>query len=408
MIYLSKEDYFEVYLASMISPADRETMVTLYQPILGHGAVGLYFSLYSEFKKQEVTPFSSCEDLIEAMDITLDRLQEARKLLEGIGLVQTFYKRETDQAFYKILLFAPKSPSDFFADVLLKGLLVRAIGAKKANRIANLYKSKELKLEGYSEITCSFNEVFHPDLDSSAFLARLDADTTYTRKSKDITEGFDRGAFLDELEKQYRIRRSSLKKNDLEAIVQIALLYGIEELSMCEIVSRCFGESGIDFEKVKKLSLEDHRFIPEISRSEVKSKEIYDGKGRKAQLIGLMSSTSALDFLSYRQNHSKPSPSDVRLLNDLMETYGFSSQVINPIISYVLENYDNTLPYNLVMKIASSLKREGIQTTLDAMNYLYRTKKNQKRKAKNLVDEDEEKEVSQSDVDDLIKELGDE
>ena len=119
-----------------------------------------------------------------------------------------------------------------------------------------------------------------------------------------------------------------------------------------------------------------------------------------------MSSTSALDFLSYRQNHSKPSPSDVRLLNDLMETYGFSSQVINPIIAYVLENYDNTLPYNLVMKIASSLKREGIETTLDAMNYLYRTRKNQKKRPS--VKENEEKPVSQNDVDDLIKELGDE
>lgn len=53
MIYLNKEDYFEVYLASMISPSDRDTLFTLYQPFLGHDAVGLYFSLYSEFKKQE-------------------------------------------------------------------------------------------------------------------------------------------------------------------------------------------------------------------------------------------------------------------------------------------------------------------------------------------------------------------
>ena len=406
MIYLNKEDYFEVYLASMISPSDRDTLFTLYQPFLGHDAVGLYFSLYSEFKKQEMTPVSSVSDLLETMDIPIDRLQEARKMLEGIGLVQTYYKKEKEQAYYKFLLFAPKSPSDFFADVILRGLLVRAIGARKANRLAHLYKSKELKLDGYNEITCSFNEVFRPDLDSDAFLSRLDADTTYTRKSKDITEGFDRGAFLSELEKQYRIRASALKKDDLETIVQIALLYGVGELAMSEIVSRCLNENGIDFEKVKKLSLEDHRFIPERKRAGVKSKEIYDGKGRKAQLIALMSSTSALDFLSYRQNHSKPSPSDVRLLNDLMETYGFSSQVINPIIAYVLENYDNTLPYNLVMKIASSLKREGIETTLDAMNYLYRTRKNQKKRPS--VKENEEKPVSQNDVDDLFKELGDE
>ena len=82
MIYLNKEDYFEVYLASMISPSDRDTLFTLYQPFLGHDAVGLYFSLYSEFKKQEMTPVSSVSDLLETMDIAIDSLQEARKMLE--------------------------------------------------------------------------------------------------------------------------------------------------------------------------------------------------------------------------------------------------------------------------------------------------------------------------------------
>ena len=72
MIYLTKEDYFEVYLASMISTNDRDVLFMLYQPIIGHHATALYLSLYTEFKKQELSSLSSHQDLIETMDITLD------------------------------------------------------------------------------------------------------------------------------------------------------------------------------------------------------------------------------------------------------------------------------------------------------------------------------------------------
>ena len=134
MIYLLKDDYFEVYLASMITSNDKDVIYMLYQPILGHDAVSLYFSLYSEFKKQESVMFSTHESLSELMNLPLNRIQEARRTLEGIGLLRTYYLKKDDQVNYKYVLFAPKSPSDFFNDVLLKGLLVRNIGAKKANQ----------------------------------------------------------------------------------------------------------------------------------------------------------------------------------------------------------------------------------------------------------------------------------
>ena len=69
MIYLTKEDYFEVYLGSMISSNDRDTLFMLYQPIIGHDAIALYFSLYAEFKKQDNSNISTHEDLLENMNI---------------------------------------------------------------------------------------------------------------------------------------------------------------------------------------------------------------------------------------------------------------------------------------------------------------------------------------------------
>ena len=43
--YLSKDDFFEVKLGSMLASYDRDILTTLYQPIIGYKALALYFTL---------------------------------------------------------------------------------------------------------------------------------------------------------------------------------------------------------------------------------------------------------------------------------------------------------------------------------------------------------------------------
>ena len=404
MIYLLKDDYFEVYLASMITSNDKDVIYMLYQPILGHDAVSLYFSLYSEFKKQESVMFSTHESLSELMNLPLNRIQEARRTLEGIGLLRTYHLKKDDQVNYKYVLFAPKSPSDFFNDVLLKGLLVRNIGAKKANQLANMYKSKELDLEGYEEISEKFTSVFHPDLDSNAFSTNIEIDKSFKRKTMDITKEFDRGLFLDSLEKNFRIKSKAIKKVELDKLSKLALLYGIEEVVLSDYVAQSVRPNGIDFDMVKKLCLRDQNYSF-IGNKAFQSKDIYGGKSDLAKKIELMSSISAFDFLKIKQNNTSPSPSDLKLIEELSSEFGLTSQLINPLVDYVLENYNNTLPKNLVLKIAASLVRSNINSTLDAMNYLHKVKN---RKSAKLV-EDKPVEINSEDNDlsILLDEIGD-
>ena len=404
MIYLLKDDYFEVYLASMITSNDKDVIYMLYQPILGHDAVSLYFSLYSEFKKQESVMFSTHESLSDLMNLPLNRIQEARRTLEGIGLLRTYYLKKDDQVNYKYVLFAPKSPSDFFNDVLLKGLLVRNIGAKKANQLANMYKSKELDLEGYEEISEKFTSVFHPDLDSNAFSTNIEIDKSFKRKTMDITKEFDRGLFLDSLEKNFRIKSKAIKKVELDELSKLALLYGIEEVVLSDYVAQSVRPNGIDFDMVKKLCLRDQNYSF-VGNKSFQSKDVYGGKSDLAKKIELMSSISAFDFLKIKQNNTSPSPSDLKLIEDLSSEFGLTSQVINPLVDYVLENYNNTLPKNLVLKIAASLVRSNINSTLDAMNYLHKVKN--KKIAKPVETKPVEINSEDDDLSILLDEIGD-
>ena len=72
----------------------------------------------------------------------------------------------------------------------------------------------------------------------------------------------------------------------------------------------------------------------------------------------------------------EPSKQDVKLVEDLSLMSKLNPGVINVLLDYVMINKQNTLPYNYVMKIASSLARENINTALDAIEYFknYKTR----------------------------------
>ena len=70
-----------------------------------------------------------------------------------------------------------------------------------------------------------------------------------------------------------------------------------------------------------------------------------------------------------RQNNEEPSYQNIKLLEDLSIISKLSNEVINVLIDYVLIKQSGRLPYNYVMKIASSLSNAGIRTAEEAMSY---------------------------------------
>ena len=122
LVFLSKEDYYEVRLGSMLASYDRDILTILYQPIIGCVALALYFTLWGEVKYNDFSSLKKHESLATKMGIDVNQILEGRKKLEGIGLLKT-YKQKLDKNKYSFVyeIFAPKTPKDFFDDVLYKG-----------------------------------------------------------------------------------------------------------------------------------------------------------------------------------------------------------------------------------------------------------------------------------------------
>ena len=110
------------------------------------------------------------------------------------------------------------------------------------------------------------------------------------------------------------------------------------------------------------------------------------GKGKKkttvssdtqlAMKIKLFETKTPIEILQLLQGGTKVAPSDIRIIETLSKDYCLPNGVINVIIDFVLQMNKNVLSRAYAEKIAASFNREGIETTIDAMNYCNELLKN--------------------------------
>ena len=404
MLFLSKDDFYEVYLKSIISDFDRDTLSMLYQPIIGGAAVALYLSLQQDHKK--IDRQFTHEELVNSIGFSIDIIQDARAKLEAIGLLSSYYKNENNQTYYKYVLYAPKTPKDFFDDILFKGLLIEKVGEKKVQSLVRKYKEKKLDLNGFHEVSASFKDVFNPQLDNESYIEGTSITGGYGRSIKDISKGFDSSKFFSYLENTFHISSKFFHKKDVKRLSEISMLYGIEESVLAEFVAQSYlpeEKDKIDYDALKELCIKDKNY--QVLRSGNKNGTIaFDTSSKLSRKIELMSTYSALDYLKLKQKNGMPSPSDIKLITDLFEEYGLNSGVINALVDYCLERNNNVLSRSYVTKIASSIARENISSTIDTMNYLLKNQ-NKKKVTTNVVKETKQEEISDKELDDLLEDL---
>ena len=110
-------------------------------------------------------------------------------------------------------------------------------------------------------------------------------------------------------------------------------------------------------------------------------------------------------FLRIKQGNMEPSPQDIKLVEDLSLMSKLNPGVINVLLDYVMLNKQNTLPYNYVMKVASSLARENITTAIEAMEYFtnFKNKYTRAKKEEKVDEVVETKPVLKEEVDEAME-----
>lgn len=383
MVILSENDYLDVKLNSLIADYDVETLTNLYQPIIGYASLAVYLSLVAEAKNQKITSVISHNQLLNRLQMSPGDFITARKRLEAVGLVRTVLDQKEGMKIYHYSIFSPKTPSKFFDDTLLFGMLIKALGDSDANRFKTIYQYTGSEEEG-KDISSSFIDVFQPNFDDPAFLKALKGSPAIGRRNGRINSEFNYDLFFTHLSEISQIKQEAFTKKDMKEIERLAALNGIGEEEAANAVAGIYNPYAskgkhIDYDNLAKLFQEQSDYSYLLMRKVSRTPNQNSGSSELAGKINIMETRSPKEFLALLQNGTQPAMSDLKIVNDMSRKFGLNNGVINAILDFILTTNNNILSRPLCEKISASIAREGITTTIDAMNYLKKVSRGNKK-----------------------------
>lgn len=380
-------DNYLVVNKSIITEQDKKILNMLYLPLTGSLAIMLYNTLLNDLDKQELVSYElEHAHLLSNLKISCIELENARNILEGIGLLKTYLKKDTVNK-YIYELYSPVSAHEFFSHPIFNIVLYNNVGKKEYERLLEYFKIPKISKDDYIEVTHSFGEVFET-IPHTSFDMYKDNIRKYNKLKLNIDSTFDMNFLIETMPKN--IDKKIFTKDLQELIVSLAYLYDIDAPKMQTIIKTCINEKGtINKEELRKICRNHYQFdhsgiLPTIvdrTQPEYLRKPIGDNSNI-AKMIYTFETISPYDFLKSKHNGAEPVKRDVQLLENLLIDYQLKPGVINVLIDFVLKTNDNKLNRNFVETIAGQWSRKKIETVEEAMDYARKTYKN---KTKNIV-----------------------
>ncbi len=365
-------DNYIVVNKSIITDYDKEIINMLYLPIIGSNSVMLYNIFLNDLNNQNLYSSELTHaHLLSNLHISIKELESARNILEGIGLLKTYLKRDTVSR-YIYELFSPVSVSEFFTHPIFNIVLYNNVGKAEYERLTNYFKMVRVNKEGYEEVTHSFSSVFK-SIPASSFDMYKDNIRKYNKQNLNIDSTLDMNTLIETLPSQ--INKKIFTKDMQELIINLSYLYDIDTYKMQNIIKVCINEKGnINKEELRKSCRNNYKFdhsdvlptIVERTQPDYLRKPIGDNS-KIAKMIYTFETVSPYDFLKSKHNGGEPVKRDISLIENLLIDYKLKPGVINVLIDYVLKTNDNKLTKNYVESIAGEWARKNIETVEEAM-----------------------------------------
>lgn len=377
---LMPADSYIVINKSIITEEDKKVLNKLYLPITGANSIMLYNILINDLDKLElISEPKTHAKLLSSLHITTAELAEARNVLEGIGLLKTYLKKDTFNN-YIYELYSPVSAHEFFSHPIFNIVLYNNIGKKEYDELVAYYKMPKINKEGYTEITHAFSDVFESIPCTSSNISSENI-RKYNKLRLNINSSFDIDFLIESISKN--IDRKIFTKDLQNLIVSLAFLYDIDVTKMQNILRSCINERGnINREELRKVCRSHYQFdhsgllptVIEHAQPEYLRKPIGDNSNI-AKMIYTFETISPYDFLKSKHKDAEPTKRDVKLLEDLIVDYGLKPGVVNVLIDYVLKTYDKKLTRARVEAIAGEWSRNQVETVEEAMEIAKKTHK---------------------------------
>ena len=387
-------DTYKVFNRAFIENRAKDILVSLYQPIIGVLAINMYLTLTNDLSEDKIeSDYLPHQHLMGLMGVNLDQIVEARKKLEAVGLLKTFF-REDKINNYIYILYAPLSPSEFLNHPVLNVVLCNNLGKKEYDNLIEKYRTKKISTKDFQDITTSFDKVF-TSVNGYAF-NNLDIIDEKTRKIE-INSNIDINLIISGIPNNI-VNPKSFNKETIDLIINLSYIYKIDNLNMQGLVRNSINERGIvDKEELRNSCRNFYQFenngkLPTViyNRQPEYLKEPEGSKASLDKIIYTFENVSPYEFLKNSYNNAEPTSRDKKIIENLMIDQKLSPGVVNVLIDYVLKTNNKKLNMALIESIAGHWKRLNVETVKQAMEIC---RKEHKKVSKNIVASKSKKEI---------------
>lgn len=382
---LRETDYFIVYNNYQNYDFGRE-LNTLYLPLIGANAVKLYeFLFYKILNDENMTDKILHFNITENLAMDIKKILLARKKLEALGLIKSYYYNADSEHRYVYEILSPLSFSEFLSNTLLSELLKNTLGDSEFDLIKNKYPSSKVSFKVFTDVSAKFSDLYDSQ---DPFDLANDTKTKGPNFSEYYFDFNKLNAILSSKYIDLILENSSLRNE----ILNLAHLYksNVEDMArgIENSLDRSSAGSDIDITLLKNylnqiyvnVRKQEEPTLDKMINKQI-LRETYSEKKEltpKERVALELDNINYVDFLK-RKHAIIVSELDSRdIILKLQEKYNFSSGVLNVLLDYGIRSSNSVgLPrFNYFDQIASKWPINKLANALDAMEYVNNDRKN--------------------------------
>ena len=387
----SEKDFYCVYTDFDISSRTKELNL-LYLPLIGNDAVSLYSFLGSKILSDKNLSKNYLHyDILDNLGLSNNKFLVARKKLEALGLLQSFYidNAGVGQFVYKIkeaLTF-----TEFFSTPILSKLLENTLGTNNYSELYNYYSADKVSFKSFEDITVKFSDVFHLENLNEFSFDYLDKKVLSGPNFDEYFFDFDKLNFY--LANSYLTE--AISDSDIKnKILGLAHIYKMTPEDMANAIEKSVevtnGASNINLsllsDYIVQLNVNVRKQeVPTLERM-INKNLITDEPEQLSEddiFAKEVDNTSFIEFLN-KQVGIVISTVDAKNIEELQKKYNFPTGVLNILLEYsIRQSGNNSIPHiNYIDKIASAWSSQKLFGAKDAIDFVRNTR-NYKQKTVN-------------------------
>lgn len=364
---VTKQDELICFTDQPLDNFFQKFFTKFYQPILSIGASNLYLTLhslinYGELESKKITH----QMLLKTLNnINIQDFLNFRIELEALGLVETFIRKLSDDAFlYLLILKRLPLAYEFLNNQVLSSMLINKIGEDEFNSLVSNYLVHSQDINNFEKITKRIDEVYQiKDLNSpdvSSFWIN-----TNSKEVKLSSEHFDYEYFVILASAQGIVSNDILKSTTLyNHVNRLAWMFNLDTEKLVLALRLSVVDQVVDYDLLRvncKKMVENQNLVIKKIEPTVESSN---------HLASTLEKITPSILVQNKYN-TKLTPSEIEMFDKLLVTTGINVGILNTLIIYVMDTKNGEIPtYNYFLKIINTWLRKGVKTTNDALNLI--------------------------------------